>query len=580
MEKEKLIHLLNRIGEMLEILGENPFKSRSYYNGARIIEGITEDLKKITEEKRWNEYKGIGEGLAQKISEYIETGQIGYYDELHEKVPDEILEMLNIPGLGPKKINVLVKELEITSIRRLERACRENKLVGIKGFGEKTQENILKGIEYLKKTSDRHLFAVGLANAERLIDYLKKEKSVEKIEVAGSIRRRKETVKDIDILVQTREPGKVSKLFIEYPEVTEVIAHGPTKSSIRLKDGLNADLRVIKKDEFPFALHYFTGSKEHNIAMRSRSKDFGLKLNEYGLFTGNEEKIQCKSEEEIFRKLKLSYIPPELRENFGELDAAEKNKIPVLIEENDLKGIVHVHSTYSDGLNTIEEMAEQCLSLGYSYIVFCDHSKAAFYANGLNEERVLKQFEEIDKLNKKFKEKKFKIFKGIESDILPDGRLDFEDEFLDKFDLVVGSVHSSFKLSEEEMTARAIKAINNPFLTVLGHPTGRLLLSRDAYKINLESVIEAAGKQNVLIEINSNPHRLDLDWRYCRLAKDNGVKLMICPDAHATKGIADVKYGIGIARKGWLTEKDVMNTLPINEFEKFLKEHKKERLKK
>ena len=580
MEKETLILLLNRIGEMLEILGENPFKSRSYYNAARIIEGITEDIKKITEEKRWGEYKGIGEGLAEKITEFIETGQISYYDELHKKVPDDILEMLSIPGLGPKKISVLVKELDITSIRRLERACREDKLIGIKGFGVKTQENILKGIEFKQKSGERHLLNVGLVNASRLFEYFREEKSIQKIEIAGSLRRFRETIKDIDILVQTDKPEKVTELFIEYPEVTEVIAHGPTKSSIRLKDGLSADLRVIKEDEFPFALHYFTGSKEHNIAMRSRAKEFGLKLNEYGLFDNEGKKVHCKSEEEIFKKLKLSYIPPELRENFGELEAAEKNEIPDLIKDEDLKGIVHVHSTYSDGLNTIQEMAEASISLGYSYIVFCDHSKTAFYANGLSEERVLQQFDEIDRVNGLFLNKNFRIFKGIESDILPDGRLDYADEFLDKFDLVVGSVHSSFKLSEEVMTERVVKALRNPYLTVLGHPTGRLLLSRDAYKINLERVVEVAGEENVLIEINSNPHRLDLDWRFCRLAREKGVQIMICPDAHRVEGIADVKYGLGIARKGWLTARDVVNTLALNEFEGFLRENKRKRLNK
>ncbi len=577
MEKEKLVNIFKLIGDMLIILGENPFKSRSYYNAARVIENLSDDIEKLSREGGLEKLKGIGEKLSQEITEFIRTGDILYYNDLREQVTDNVLELLRIQGLGPKKIHILINELNITSIHRLERACRDGKVEGIKGFGKRSQDHFLRGIEYLKTTIGSSLINHATIISEELIKHLNILESVDRIEIAGSLRRRNEIVNNINILVQSSDPGEVVKRFVEFPDASKVIEQGENDGIIKLTSGLIVNLNIIKEEEFPFALHHFTGSLDYNLTMQDYTNEINYQLNKNGLYKNN-ERIECSSEEEIFKELQLSFIPPELRENTGEIQSAKDGLIPDLVKEIDLKGVIHVHSTYSDGLNTIEELADYCFQKGYSYLVISDHSKAAFYAGGLKEADIIHQWDEIDQVNKKFKDKEFKIFKAIESDILMDGSLDYDDEMLSGFDLVFGSIHSGFKMQEDEMTIRIITAMKNPYLSILGHPSGRLLLTRKPYKVNLTEIIKTAAAENVMIEINSNPQRLDLDWRYCKQAKELGVKIIISTDAHKLEGIDFDKFGIGIARKGWLTKNDILNTLEQSEFEKFIKEHRKERL--
>jgi len=568
MDKKTVANILNEIGLLLELKGENPFKSRAYYNAARIIEVLDEDLEAMVKEGRLRDVKGIGEALEKKITELVTTGKLKYYEELKQSVPLGLVEMLKIPGLGPKKIKTLYDKLGITTIGELEYACIENRLLSLPGFGEKTQKKVLEGIQFIKQFSGHHLYFEAYEEAVRLKEYLESTGLVIRCEIAGSIRRKKEIVKDIDMLATSAQPEKLMECFVNYQGVKDVVAKGDTKTSVVLNSGINADLRVVKDEEFPYALHHFTGSKEHNTVLRHRAKAMGIKMNEYGLFKGD-VLIRCASEEEIFEKLNLCYIPPELRENAGEIEAAERGEIPVLVEEKDLKGVFHVHTTYSDGRNSLADIVQRSRELGYSYIAITDHSQSAFYANGLSTERLLEQWEEIEALNRE--DDDIVILKGIEVDILPDGSLDYGDDVLEKFDLVIASIHSHFKMGREEMTRRVVKAIENDHVHIVGHLTGRLLLSRDGYEIDVHEVIEAAREHGKVIEINSSPYRLDLDWRYIKHAKERGVKFAICPDAHSIEGLEDVKYGIGIARKGWLEAKDVINTYEIQQVLDFLK---------
>ncbi|CEP78589.1 MAG: DNA polymerase/3'-5' exonuclease PolX [Defluviitoga tunisiensis] len=571
MEKKEIVKILNEIGLLLELKGENPFKSRAYYNAARIIELLDEDIETIVKEDRLKDIKGIGEALNKKITELVLTGKLKYYEDLKASIPEGLIDMLKIPGLGPKRIRTIYEQLNITSVRELEYACLENRLLDLPGFGKKMQNNILKGIQFIKQFSSHFLYSEAYSQAVDYKEYLDAANVAKKTEIAGSLRRKKEIVKDIDILSASNSPNTVIDTFIKYPKVKEIVEKGDTKSSVILEDGIGVDLRVIKEYQFPYALHHFTGSKEHNTAMRHRAKKMGIKMNEYGIFKG-EELIKCLNEEEIFFNLGLSFIPPELRENMGEIEAAEKGTIPNLVDNSDLKGILHVHTRYSDGTNSLKELVEATRNLGYSYLGVSDHSKSAYYANGLNEEQLFEQWKEIDNLNQIYND--FRIFKGIESDILPDGSLDFEDEILEKFDFVIASVHSNFNLNKQEMTERIIKALTNKYTTILGHPTGRLLLARNGYDIDMEKIIEIASSHGKIIEINSNPYRLDLDWRYIKYAKEKNVIFAICPDAHNIEGLSHITYGIGIAKKGWLEAKDVINTLDIESISKFLKDLK------
>lgn len=575
MNKHEVAGILEEIGILLELKGENPFKARAYTHAARTIETLDVDLERLVREKRLGEIKGIGEALSEKITELVTKGRLPYYEDLKKSVPEGLLQMLTIPGLGPKKIQALYSKLKISNIQALEQACRENRLLKLEGFGEKTENNILQGIEFVRKNQERHRYDEVYAQAQVILKKFENHPGIIRQSLAGSLRRHKELIKDIDLLVSAK-PKDVSKLmdaFAALLEVDRIIAKGETKTSVLLKSGIHVDLRVVEDSEFPYALHHFTGSAEHNTAMRSRAKKMGFKLNEYGLFKEEDTLVKCQDEGAIFKALGLQEIPPELRENQGEIEAAEKGLIPKLISAKDIKGVFHVHSNWSDGNASLREMIQGCVDLGYEYVGISDHSKSAFYAKGLKEDDIFKQHEELEKLAKEFSS--IRIFKGIEADILGDGTIDYDEKIWPKFDFVIASVHSRFGMAEKEMTARIIKAMENPHVTFLGHPTGRLILEREPYALNMHEVIDAASRLGVVVELNASPHRFDLDWRLCPYAKSKGVKVSINPDAHSVEGLQVVPLGVGIARKGWLEPKDVVNTLPVAQMGKFLKRRKK-----
>ena len=578
MTNKEVASILDEIGTLLELKGENPFKCRAFHNGSRIIAALPDDLSALIESGGLKNIKGIGEGLAEKIVELVETGSSPYYEKLKSSLPAGLTEMLRIQGLGPKKVKLLHEKLGIKSVDQLKAAAAAHKLGSMEGFGEKTEANILSGIEQLQKHADKHLYSTARTAADSILALIRRQQGVIRCEIAGSLRRRKEVIGDIDILASAgsgRAP-KIMDAFTRHEDVEKVLAKGKTKSSVVLKSGINCDLRITSDSEYPYALEYFTGSKEHNIEIRARAKRFGWSLNEYGfsklpaseLRTKPKRLVTCKTEEDLYKALGLSYVPPELRENMGEIDAAHKGTLPRLIEESDIRGTFHCHSTYSDGSNSIAEMAQAARALGWEYIGIADHSKIAAYAGGLSEARVKLQHKEIESLNGTFRG--FRIFKGTEVDILGDGSLDWNDRILAGFDFVVASVHSKFKMTEKEATKRIIKAVKNKYVTMLGHPTGRLLLEREGYPVNMVEVINAASDFGKIIEINSHPLRLDLDWRLCKYAKEKGVKISINPDAHNIHGLTDVRYGVGIARKGWLEKKDVINTLGAGEVAKLL----------
>jgi DNA polymerase (family 10) len=569
MDKKAVAQMLEEIGTLLELKGENPFRINAYHNAARAIDGVTEDLEKLIETKRLSEIPGIGQGCAEKITEFFTTGSLKYLEDLRKDFPPELPQLLQIPGLGPKKAKILYEKLKISSVGELEYACKENRLLDLKGFGAKTQENILKGIEYTRKHHGTFRYDQAHEPAQQILKSIEKMPGVIRASIAGSLRRCKEIIHDIDILVSTKAADikRIMEKFTHLPGVEQILAEGETKSSVRMDSGIQVDLRIVSEQEYPFALLYFTGSKEHNTLLRGLAKDKGLKLNEYGLFKG-EKRIPCKTEEEIFKALGLSYIPPELREATDEIAWAQKHKSLDLIDEKDIQGIFHVHSTWSDGTADIETMAREAQKLGFKYMGLSDHSQTAAYAGGLSAKDLKKQQAEIDKINKKLKG--FKILKGTESDILADGSLDYPEEVLKKFDFVIASVHSRFKMGEDQMTKRLIKALENPYTTMLGHMTGRLLLAREGYALNVDRIIEVAAKHKKIIEINASPHRFDIDWRYLKRAAEKGVRFSINPDAHSPEGLRDTFYGVGIARKGWLAKKDVVNTMSLAEVEKYL----------
>lgn len=558
MDNRAVANVLQQIGQILEIQGENPFKVRAYYAAARALAGLTENVRSLVEQKRLREIPGIGQALEEKITQLVMTGRLEAYEELRRQVPAGVLEIMNIPSVGPKKAHALWKELGITSIEELRKACQENKLLNLKGFGEKTQKKILEGIEFSERHRGQYLLSEALPEARRLLAHLESLEGVVRASLAGSLRRWKEVVRDIDLLASSDNPERVMESFLKAGEISRVLARGETKTSVLLHSGLQVDLRVVRDDQFACALAYFTGSKEHNVALRQIAQKRGLKVNEYGIFEGD-RLLPCKDEAEFYGRLGLPYIPPELRENTGELDLKET---PQLIGFKSLKGIFHTHSTWSDGTADIRAMAEKARSMGYRYMGLSDHSKAAYYANGMDEKRLLKQLEEVDRLNRRMKD--FRILKGLECDILPNGDLDLSPEILGRLDFVIGSIHSRFELSESEMTHRVCRALANEHLDILGHPTGRLLLSRPGYRIDLDRVIETARRHGKVIELNAHPNRLDLDGVHCRRAKERGVLVSINPDAHAISEIENVEYGIGTARRGGLEERDVLNTRDLD----------------
>jgi len=557
------------IGVLLELKGENPFKTRAYGNAARTIEGLEEPLAKIVAEKRLGEVKGIGEALEQKITELVETGKLKYYEELKASIPPGLIEMLEIPGLGPKKIQALNKKLGVDSLEKLETACKAGKVAALDGFGEKTQTNILEGMERRRTYASKHLISQALRAAEPLLEQLRDMPDVIRCSTAGSLRRFKEVIGDIDLLASSKKPAAVIDFFVSQPGILKVIAKGETKASVLLAEGIQCDLRVVTDREFPFALAYFTGSKEHNIVMRQRAIQRGLRLNEYGLFKSKEETrdpallVPCPTEEAIFAELDLPFVPPELREDHGEFKAGEKNTLPKLVEWTELRGSLHNHSNWSDGHSTLPEIAEYMENLGLEYWAITDHSKSSFQANGLDAKRLRAQLEEIKRINEGLVERgsDFRLLTGSEVDILKDG-LDFSDDVLADLDVVVASLHVASN-NEAENTRRLIKAAQNPHVHILGHLTGRLLLEREPYPVNVPAVIDACAETGTWIELNSNPRRFDMDWRHWPYAKSKGVKCVINPDSHRNEHAGFLRLGTGIARKGWLEKKDVVNTLNL-----------------
>ncbi|MDP8222268.1 MAG: DNA polymerase/3'-5' exonuclease PolX [Candidatus Lernaella stagnicola] len=557
---------------LLELSGANPFKIRAYANAARLLPSIEEAVESFLEKAQAGEIKGVGKGLTQDIVELLETGRLQFVEELRAGFPETIFDLFNVPGLGPKKVKVLYRELGIESLGALEQACREQHLARLPGFGKKSQEKILAGVIRMRDYHGRFHVSTARRVADELSAFLQTTGLADRLEVAGSLRRYKETVKDVDLLAASPEPERLMRAFVEYADVLEVTAHGPTKSSIVLKSaGISIDLRVVTSAQFPVAWVHFTGSKEHNTLLRGLAKKRGWKLSEYGLFDG-ETPFPIEDEAGVYAKFDLPFVPPELREGFDELDLAAAGQLPELLPFGATRGVVHAHSRYSDGLLTLAALAAAVRERGFAYLGITDHSQTAAYAGGLRPDDIKRQHEEIDRLNAELAP--FRIFKGIESDILPDGSLDYDEKTLASFDFVIASVHGSFTMDAETMTRRIISAIENPHTTIVGHLTGRLLLTRDAYAVDVNAVLEAAARHNVAVELNANPHRLDLDWRHHRRARELGVKVPICPDAHRAEGINDVHYGEGIARKGGLSALDVPTCLPVDEFGAWLSRRK------
>jgi DNA polymerase (family 10) len=583
MEREQVAGVFNEIALLLDLKGENPFKSRAYTNAARVLEGLTEPLEKLITEERLAEVKGIGESLAAKVRELVTTGKLEYYEQLKAATPAGLLEMLQIPGLGPKKIKALHDQLGIETVEALEAACQSGQVAVLKGFGEKTAANILEGIKRRRSYASRHLISEALPLAEALLESLRSHPEVIRCSEAGSLRRHREVIGDIDILASSKTPAAVLEYFTQQPEVLSVLAKGETKASVLLPGGIQSDLRVVSDAEFPFALLYFTGSKEHNIVMRQRAIERGLRLNEYGLFRSETETrdpkllVKCRTEGEIFQELGLDYIPPELREDAGEFALAAAGPIPRLVEWTDLKGSLHNHSTWSDGHQRPEEIARAMRELGLAYWGVTDHSKSSFQANGLDPDRVRRQLKEIRQINDELAGDgaNFRLLTGTEVDILKDGRLDFPDDLLAELDVVIASIHQSFSQSEAETTARLVGAAHNPYVHILGHLTGRLLLEREPYKVNQREVIDACAETGTWIELNASPSRFDLDWRLWPYAKSKGVKCVINCDAHRFEHAGFLRLGAGIARKGGLTREDVINTLPLEKLKQALEGKRK-----
>ncbi|MGB0334871.1 MAG: DNA polymerase/3'-5' exonuclease PolX [Opitutales bacterium] len=561
MNKADIVDVLEDIAVLLELKGDNPFKIRAYSGGARVLETMEENLADVIEEGRLGAIKGIGSALVDKIKTLHATGELEYYTKLRESIAPGLIEMLEIPGLGGKKVKKLHEALGVESIDALKKACENDEVAALKGFGAKSQEKILTGIANRAAYAKRHLWWNARAVAEPILEGLRALPQVERAEAAGSLRRLKETVGDLDFIVASSDPEPIMDWFVAQEDVQEVSAHGATKSSVRFGTGLQADLRVVPTEQFAFALHHFTGSKEHNVAMRQRALAQGYSLSEWGLTPKAEMgklKAEIGSEKELFEFLGLPEIPPELREGTHELDWAEAKILPALVSSEQIRGVFHNHTTASDGRASVEEMAEAAAALGFDYLGLADHSKASYQANGLNDERVLKMIEQIRAFNESG-ESRVHVFSGIECDILPDGSLDLEDATLEALDYTVMSVHSSFTQSEEEMTARVIRAIEHPNTVMLGHPTGRILLRREPYRIDLQKIIDAAIANRVIIEINANPHRLDMDWRLWQRAVGRGLMCAINPDAHNTEGLRHFEAGVNIARKGGIPAEQILN---------------------
>ena len=559
METAQVAALIDEIGTLLALKGENSFRCNAYHRAARALEQFSGDLATEVAKKTLDQIPGIGSGIAEKITTLVQTGHMPYYEELKAALPAGLLEMMRLPGLGPKKVKLLYDQLQIDSLDKLKAACTSGQVAELSGFGAKSAAKILEGLAFLDQVGKRFLLSDASAQGEELLQAAREWPGVIRAELCGSLRRRRETVADLDLLVSAADAEPIMAAFVAWPGARQVLAHGPTKSSIILAGGMQADLRVVQDAQFPFALHYFTGSKEHNIAIRARAQQRGFKLNEYGL-EGMKWKKPCRNEADLFAALGLDDIPPELREATGEIEAAEAHELPDLVTDADIQGIFHCHSTWSDGSASIADMARAAKRLGYKYYGIGDHSESLKVANGLDPARVRQQHAEIDRIQAELKG--IQLLKGTECDILPDGSLDYADDVLAQFDYVVASVHTHMSQTRAEMTDRLVRAVSHPRVTMLGHMSGRLLLRRDSYPLDHEAVFRAAAAHGTLIEINAHPQRLDCDWLHVKQAKSLGCRFVINPDAHSLEDLELVRFGVAVARRGWLTRADVVNTLP------------------
>jgi DNA polymerase (family X) len=579
MTKSEVAAALDEIGTLLEVKGENPFRAQAYHKAAAAVELVEGDLQENLDTGKLAQVRGIGQTTLETITTLLRTGEHPFLNRLRKEAPAGLIDLLKLPGLGTKKVQILYQQLGVTDLASLQQACESNRVAGLKGIGVKTQQKLLEGISFLSEAGQRVRIDEALPAATELLNRFKRLPGVLRADVCGSLRRRKETIGDIDLLISSADPGPIMDAFVNIPEVGQITGRGETKSSVVLGwrfDGrkvlLNCDLRVLADELFPFALHHCTGSAAHNKRLRARAQDRGLVLSEYGL-KSERQSFTANEEADIYKALDLQYVPPELREDTGEVEAAERNGIPKLVDAKDIRGVFHNHTTYSDGAATLEEMALAAQDLGFEYLGIGDHSQSLKVARGLSPDAVRQQHREIDALNNKLDG--IRILKGIECDILENGSLDFDDELLKSFDYVVVSVHTYFQMPREEMTARICKALAHPRATMLGHATGRLLLRREGYQVDIDEVLKCAARHGKMIEINAQPHRLDLDWTHCKQAKAMGIPLVINPDAHSTGELSYFWYGVNVARRGWLTKEDVINTRSLKEVMRELERRKK-----
>ncbi|PKL52359.1 MAG: DNA polymerase/3'-5' exonuclease PolX [Nitrospira bacterium HGW-Nitrospira-1] len=558
MKNAEITDIFNNIADILEIKGENPFRILAYRKAAFNIAELGKDISSLSAEELIR-LPGVGHDLAAKIEQYLKTGRIDAYEKLKQEIPETLIELLAIPGLGPKTAGLLYKKYNIRDIAQLEKFAKKHRLSGLPGIKDKTEANIIKGIEMVRRFSATHPLGKMLPLANEIKEYLYASAPVEKLSIAGSIRRWRDTIRDIDIISTSKDPDAVMKAFTHMPEVSQIIAKGTTKSSVVLKAGIQVDIRVVDEDSYGSALVYFTGSKAHNIRLREIASKAGLKINEYGIFREKDgTKLGGRLEEDIYRVLGLQYVPPELREDIGEVEAAAEGKLPHLIEPEDIKGDLHVHSAWSDGAQDIEELAKTSRGKGYKYIAVTDHSKGLGVAGGLSEEQIIEQKRMIDAINRK--SGRFRVLSGAEVNIKSDGSLDFDDEILKQLDVVIASVHSGFKQSSDQITKRLTAAMKNPYVSIIGHPTGRLIGRREAYEVDMEKVLKAASETGTAMEINAHPLRLDLTESHVRQAKSLNVPIVISTDSHNSGQFDNMIYGVAVARRGWLEKKDVLNT--------------------
>ncbi|HEX9036360.1 MAG TPA: DNA polymerase/3'-5' exonuclease PolX [Ktedonobacterales bacterium] len=578
LDKQRVAAIMDSLSQLMELDGSNPFEVRAYQNASRAIAGLEGDLADLVAQGKLAGVPGLGKTIIARVTELVTTGTLRQYEDLLERVPPGMREMLRIPGLGPKRIRQINQALGIDTLEGLRAAAETDAIATLPGFGAKSQENILKGLAFVAEHQNRFRLDIAESQAEQIATMLRALPQAVRVAVGGSIRRRKETVKDVDVVASVRQDtdrAALMEALTSSPLVASVTGSGETKTSVVLHQGIALDLRVVLDSDYPYTLHHFTGSKEHNVALRTRLHAKGMKISEYGLYKGD-TLIPCADEADIYRALGMAYVEPELREDRGEIEAALAGDLPTLLTLADIRGMLHVHSDWSDGGATIHEMVEATLAMGMSYLGMCDHSQVAAYANGLTPDRVKRQHDEIDRLNLEYAGR-LRILKGTECDILKDGALDYDDATLATFDFVVASIHSNFNLPPAEQTQRLIRAIENPYCSILGHPTGRILLQRDGYAPDMEEVAARAGELGVAIELNGDPHRLDIDWRYIRFATERGVRIPITTDAHSPAGLGNIRYGVGLARKGWLTSGQCLNALSAEDILAFFAEQRARR---